>query len=150
MPEEQYELNLLPDDLINNIKQYLSLNDQISLACSFKSTEMVAPQAMLEAVVGANYRALALLVGQYPELLFKKGHIRDAAGQTYYHVSPYQLMTFLADSSMKTNIMRCVSAKMTEKMKLYRRDQDTEIKQGGADLATFDCDPTKIDRKSVV
>lgn len=125
----------LPDELCKEILDYLSLNDIAKLASTSKLMhEYCKPILCLKAVVSANQEALAALVQANPEALFLKGDVVDLAGQTFYNVSPYQLMIFLADAQLLQFIMDLVRPKMSTEMKKALCSQYEEIDSGGADL----------------
>lgn len=98
---------------------------------------------LLKAVVTANPDQLAELVKANPEYLFKKGQVKDPAGQVFYNVSAYQLMTFLCDDDMKHDIMQLLPP-IAKQMKAKRQEQYAAIDQGGADLIKLNRDPTTI------
>lgn len=68
-------------------------------------------------------------------------------GQRYFNLSLFQLMTFLCDDDMKTQIMGLESVieyLKDEKKKAIREQQYSQIDCGGADLIKLDQDPLKI------
>jgi hypothetical protein len=94
-------------------------------------------------VVHADRDALITQVLDNPALLFKKGQVTDPAGQTFYNVSAYQLMTFLCDGDMKSAVMLLIPEVRLD-LKAQRRRQYAEIDSGGADLVKMDRDPTQL------
>jgi hypothetical protein len=109
---------------------------------------------LLTYVVLGNTAALKKLVVNNWGLFFKKGRITDPASQTFYNVSPYQLMIFLCDKDMRNQIM----AIMPKTIRVTRDDQEieidlealrkaqyAEIATGGADLVKLDCNPTQVE-----
>jgi hypothetical protein len=143
--------NLQPDTARETAK-YLPLKEIAMLArTSTSNNKLFQPilneakvvHPLLTAVVLGNPDELARLLQNNPELLFKKGQIKDPAGQIFYDVSPYQLMTFLCDDDMKAQIMPLVPP-MTEQMTRLRQEQYAAIDSGGADLIKMDRDPTLL------
>ena len=112
-----------------------------------------AAHPLLLNVVQANLDELKKKVQAHPELLFKKGQITDLSGQTFYNVSPYQLMIFLCDDDMKRQIMPLIPETFPRKRDILDveiptaslcKEQYAEINSGGADLVKMDRDPTQL------
>lgn len=149
----QNTLNKDAARIVARYKSYMSIQEIKELAHTTKSNYQFfqpilnnAKQAhpLLIAVVEANPVELVRLVRANPELLFQKGQVKDPAGQRFYNVSPYQLMTFLGDASMKQEIMPLVMP-MTKNMEKIRSTQYEEIDSGGPDLVKMAEDPTRLD-----
>lgn len=145
--------NTVADDVQLGVSKYLSFKDLAKLTSGSKANQTLfsplladvkSVLPLLKAVVEANPAALKTLLASNPQLLFKKGEVTDPAGQRYYNVSPYQLMTFLADSQMKRQIMALVEPVMDETMQQTRLAQYAEIDCGGADLIKMDRDPVLL------
>ena len=147
----QENWDTLPDELGNEFAKYLPLNELAELAARKLTHRFFQPildeakraHPLLKAVVEANPEELVRLVSANPELLFQKGQVKDPAGQRFYNVSPYQLMTFLGDARMKQEIMFLVLP-MTEAMEKIRLAQYEEIESGGPDLVKMAVDPTQL------
>lgn len=103
---------------------------------------------LLKAVVEGEPAKLIQLVQTDPRLLFKKGQIKDPAGQVFYNVSAYQMMKYLYDEDMIAQVMPHVPEKITNKqglqidLKAIQKEQDQTLQGGGADLITLNFDPT--------
>jgi hypothetical protein len=117
-----------------------------------------AAYPLLLNVVKANLDGLKNQVRANPELFFKKGQITDLDGQTFYNVSPYQLITFLCDDDMKRQIMPLIPRTFRVKRGALdveiptaplRKQQYAEIDSGGADLVKMDRDPTTLQFEEV-
>ena len=103
---------------------------------------------LLKAVVEGEPAKLIQLVQTDPRLLFKKGQIKDPAGRVFYNVSAYQMMKYLCDEDMITQVMPHVLEKITNKhgrqidLKAIQEEQDQTLQGGGADLIKLNFDPT--------
>lgn len=107
-------------------------------------------EPLLKAVVEGNPKQLIELMKDNPELLFKKGQIKDWAGHVFYHVSAYQMMKYLCDDDMFAKVMLLVPEKLTNEkggqinFKALQKEQSQVLQQGGADLIKLDFDPTNL------
>jgi hypothetical protein len=108
---------------------------------------------LLVNVVQGNPDALKKQVLSNPRNFFKKGQITDHDEQTFYNVSPFQLMFFLCDDDMIRQIMPLIppmyrftsDGKEVEiDLEARGKKQYAEIDTGGADLVKMDRDPTKL------
>lgn len=99
-------------------------------------------------VVEGNVVSLKNIIPRDPSQLFViHPEIIAPRGQRYFNLSLFQLMIFLCDDDMKTQIMdldNVVEYLKDEKKKAIREQQYAEIDCGGADLIKLDQDPHKI------
>lgn len=131
--------DVLNNDCLQQLNQYLSLKEFAVFSTASRSSYSLFRKVLdnttaLNAVVQGRPDELAIIVRNNPDSLFDCGNVTDPAGQIYYDVSPYQLMTFLCDSLMKRQIMDEIQPLMTEKLKIRRKNQYKLIDVGGADL----------------
>lgn len=105
---------------------------------------------LLKAVVEGNPEQLITLIQIDPQLLFKKGQIKDPAGQVFYNVSAYQMMKYLCDDDMLSVVMPIVPEEITNEhgvridLKAIQKEQSQHLRQGGADLIKLNFDPTNL------
>lgn len=141
----------LNKDINNQIIRYLILSEMASLANTSKlNNELLhdtlvnayLAHPLLKAVVEANPKRLGELVKNSPQLLFKKGQIKDPSGQTFYNVSAYQLMIFLLDGQMYKEIMALIT--VSEDIRAIIFNQYAALAEGGADLIKLNFNPGHI------
>ena len=147
MSRSRFEI--LPHVLVKSITSYLPSDDVSNLTRTSRANHSIFQSIAneLKTLTAVAHGAQATLISliqrtmtNHPDLLFKKGLIKDPRGRLFYSVSAYQLMTFLCDEVMKAAIMPLIPPKM----ELIRQQQYKELGSGGADLIKIDKNPELI------
>lgn len=143
----------IPDN-IGLMSEYLSLKELCYVSTSSKVAYSLFKHKFeltkaLTAVAQGNPIALARTLKNHPDVLFDKDNVKDLAGQIFYNVSPFILMTFLCDSEMKCDMMCLIPFFLSEpekiqKMRIRQQRQYAEIDRGGADLVKMDQVPSWV------
>lgn len=136
----------LPREVLSVVSEFLTVQEIAPVALTSKKLLFFQQQLdqkkqvhpLLSQVVRGNVESVLARVQAKPDLLFIKGQITDVAGQTFYHVSPYQLILLLCDEDLKVKIESLIPQDLQAK----RTRQLHEMDGGGADLVKIDCDPT--------
>ncbi len=111
---------------------------------------MINELSVLNDVITGNLESLIDKVRGNPELLFIKSEtITSPAGQIFYNVCPYQMMLFLYDDDMLTQVMHAVSP-LQEKFVTKINAIHASLQQGGADLIKLNADPRLLNFEDVL
>ena len=139
---------LLPNDIVGELADYLSVQDLIKLMkASITTYNLFKPNLnralalkALVCVVQGDVDGLVLIAQHKPAVLFDKGEVTDPRQRTFYQVSAYQLILFLCDEDMKDQIL----SKIPEEFTLTCKQQYAEMGSGGTDLIKLDRDPLLV------